>query len=170
MDFFDVVRRRRSIRKYDGSEVKREDIELMVDAGRLAPTARNEQPWEFVVITDKARLEELTRIVGRNGPFLKDCGCAIIVLCRPTKQYLEDGSSATENILLSATALGYGSCWIAGDKKDYAPEVVRFCGADPEAYRLVSVIAVGRPADPSLWDLPRNKRSLDEVLHWDRLE
>ncbi len=167
MEFFEVVKKRRSIRSYVPSEIPEEVIKRIVDAGRLAPTARNEQPWEFVVIRDREKLVQLAKIVGRNGPFLKDCGCAIVVLCRPTKQYLEDGSSATENILLASTALGLGSCWIAGDKKDYAGEVLDFCGA-PRDYKLVSIVAIGEPSDESLWSLPKNKRSLEEVLHWER--
>ena len=85
------------------------------------------------------------------------------MLSRETKYYLEDGSAATQNIMVAARAHGVGSCWVAGDKKAYAPEVVRILGA-PRELRLVSLIALGYPAETP----QKEKRPLEDVLHWDR--
>jgi nitroreductase len=86
----------------------------------------------------------------------------VVVLCRDTKYYLEDGSAATENILLAARAHGLGSCWVAGDKKPYAAEICRLVGA-PSGYKLISLIPLGYPAET-----PRkSKRPLSDVLHWE---
>lgn len=163
MDFFKAVEERCSTRKYSGEAVPRNSVETIIHAGRLAPTARNEQPWEFVAVTDRARLKELGGLTD-HGKFIAEAGACIAVLCHPTKYYLEDGCAATENMLLAATALGLHSCWVAGDKKAYAPRVCEFLGAPPEC-KLVSLIALGFAAAPP----PRaRKKALSDLLHWER--
>jgi len=87
----------------------------------------------------------------------------VLVLCRDTKYYLEDGSAASENILLTARAHGLGSCWVAGDKKPYAAEICRLVGV-PQGYKLVSVIPIGYPAESPA----KSKRPLSDVLHWEK--
>jgi nitroreductase len=87
----------------------------------------------------------------------------VVVLCKDTKYYLEDGSAATQNILLAARAHGLGSCWVAGDKKPYASDICRLVGAPP-IYKLVSLIPIGNPAE-----IPEQpKRPLADVLHWEK--
>lgn len=163
MGFFDVVKKRCSVREYNGRPVDRNVLESMVDAGRRAPTARGEEPWEFIVVVDKKKLAVLADITD-HGRFLKDAQAAIIIVCRETKYYLEDGCAATENILLTATDLGVGSCWIAGDKKPYAASIMQ-CLNIPSGYKLVSIIALGYPKDGFI---PHHKRALQEVLHWEQ--
>jgi nitroreductase len=162
-DFIEIVKKRRSIRKYQDKEISEDIIRDIIDCARLAPTARNEQPWEFVVIRDKGNLETLTTIVGRNAPFLKSASCCIAVFCRETKYYLEDGCAATENILLAAKSYGIGSCWIAGDKKEYTDKVRDFLNV-PSGYKLVSLVSLGYPDEsPS-----PPKRSVEDVIHWEK--
>jgi len=162
MDAMEILTRRRSVRRYRSDPVPPELLKAIVDAGRLAPTARNEQPWEFVVVTDRDRRKELAAITD-HGKFIADAPACIVVLSKPTKYYLEDGSAATTNMLNAAAALGLGSCWIAGDKKAYARRIVAACSA-PADMKLVSLVAVGYAAEvPS-----PEKRRLDDVLHWER--
>ena len=163
MDFFKTVEERCSTRKFSGGPVPREALEAIVDAGRLAPTARNEQPWEFVAVTDRLRLKELAGLTD-HGKFIAEAGACLAVLSRPTKYYLEDGCAATENILLAATARGFQTCWVAGDKKPYGPDVCRFLGAPPD-FTLVSLVAIGHAVEPAR---RAPKRELDQVLHWER--
>ena len=163
MEFFEAVEQRHSTRKFDGTPVRRDLLDLLVNAGRLAPTARNEQPWEFVVVTDRRRLEDLAALTD-HGKFIAQAGACIAVLCKPSKYYLEDGSAATENLLLAAAAVGLQSCWVAGEKKEYAPRVARFLGA-PDSLKLVSLVAVGRGADSAP---PAKKRELAQVRHWEQ--
>jgi nitroreductase len=86
----------------------------------------------------------------------------VVVLCRESKYYLEDGSAATENILLAARAFGLGACWVAGDKKPYAETLRKMVGA-PDGYKLVSLIPLGYPLE-----IPSPvKRPLKQVLHWE---
>jgi nitroreductase len=163
MDALEALRTRRSYRRFARRDVPRELIEQIVDAGRLAATARNEQPWEFVVVTDAETRRDIASMAD-HGPFIADAPVAIAVLASDTKYYLEDGSAATQNLLVAAHALGLGACWVAGDKKPYAPAVAARLGAPPTV-RLVALVAVGYPEGAA----PRpHKRSLEDVIHWER--
>jgi len=163
MEALEAIKSRRSIRQFARREVPRELLEQLVDAGRLAPTANNVQPWEFVVVSDDSVRKRIAATTD-HGKFIADASAVIAVFCRETKYYLEDGCGATTNILLAATALGLGTCWVAGDKKPYCQEVMDILGVPP-GHKLVSLIAVGYPAGPP----PKvAKRPLPELLHWDR--
>jgi nitroreductase len=162
MEALQALKTRRAVRAYRDEPVAREVLADLVDCGRLAATAINIQPWEFVVVTDRALL---TRIAGaaEYGRFIAGAAACIVVLSKDTKYYLEDGSAATQNILVAARAHGLGACWVAGDKKDYGPEICRLVGA-PDGFRLISLVPVGHPAE----DPRKDKRPLSEVLHWER--
>jgi nitroreductase len=163
METFDALNKRASVRDYMDQLVSKEMLEKLVDAGRRAPSARAVEPWEFIVITDRATLDRLARTIS-TGVFLKQATACIVVFCQDTKYYLEDGSAATENILLAATDLGLAACWIAGDKKEYCGEVSKLLGV-PEALKLISLISVGWPVrEPK----QRKRRSLSEVIHWEK--
>ncbi len=163
MDAIEVLQKRRSVRKYLKKTVSKKDIETIVDCGRLAATARNEQPWEFVVITD-AKMRKTLADITEYGKFIADVPVCICVFCKDTKYYLEDGSAATQNILLAARALGLGSCWVAGDKKPYAEKVAKILGA-PSGHRLISFIPIGHA---EALEQKCVKRELKEVIHWEK--
>lgn len=160
MDALEALRTRRSVRKYRSDAVSKEDIETLVDMARLAASARNEQPWEFIVVTE-GRIRQKLSEIATHGKFIADAPVCIVVVCKDSMYYLEDGSAATENILVAAHALGLGTCWVAGDKKEYAQDILNLLNV-PAGYKLVSNIAVGygEPSEPQ-------KRSLDEVIHWE---
>jgi len=164
MNAREAIKKRRSIRRYTAKEIPDEILEDLIDCGRMAPSARGEEPWEFVVIRNKETLGKIAFLTGRNAPFLKEACACIAVFCRPVKYYVEDGSAATENILLAATSYGIASCWIAGDKKDYARNVKELLKAKDE-YNLMSLISLGYPKS----DLTpqKQKRPLKELLHWE---
>ncbi len=163
MDAIEVLQKRRSIRKYLDRPVSKKDMETIIDCARLAATARNEQPWEFVVVTDRNMRKTLADIT-EYGKFIADAPVCVCVFCRDTKYYIEDGSAATQNILLAARALGLGTCWVAGDKKPYAAKVGEILGV-PAGYRLMSFIPIGYAEDI---DQKCAKRTLKEVLHWEK--
>lgn len=160
MDAIECMKTRRSIRAFQSTPVPREVIEDIVDCGRLAASAINIQPWKFVVVQDAALLEKIGETTD-HGKFIAQAPVCIAVLCEDVKYFLEDGSAATQNILNAAHAHGLGSCWVAGDKKAYAPAVVEMLGM-PSTYKLVSLIPIGYPsAQPSPF-----KKNLEEVTHW----
>ncbi len=163
MDILDIFKARKSIRKFKRKEVSDTDIEKIIKAASLAPTARNIQPWEFIVVKDKERLIELAGLVSPNGAFIKEAPACIVIFCNNTKYYLEDGSAATTQALLCAAQLNLGSCWVAGDKKDYCEKVGAFFDV-PQGYKLISIVVLGEPnesPDPV-------KRDPREMTHKER--
>jgi nitroreductase len=141
MDVLECIKTRRSVRNYTGRDVSTNDLEEIISCGGCAPSARGLRPWEFIVVREKEKLVELSKTCN-YGRFLAQVSAAIIVVCEDTKYWLEDGCAATQNILLAVHALGYGGCWIAGDKKSYAQEVLDLVQA-PKGCRLVSIISIG---------------------------
>lgn len=162
MDAIEALKTRRSIRAFKKEPVDAGIIQEMVDCARLAPSARNVQPWEFVVVRDPEKLRELAHLTD-YGRFIAQAPVCIVVLSKTTKYYLEDGSAATQNLLLAAHALGLGACWVAGDKKPYAEKVLALIGA-PKDYKLISLVPLGYPGEAPQ---PAARRPLTEVLHWD---
>jgi nitroreductase len=163
MDAIFALKTRRSVRRFRPDPIPEAIIRDIVDCGRLAATGCNVQPWEFVVVRQGTLRHRIAQATDA-GRFIAQAPVCIILLCHDTKYFLEDGSAATQNLLLAAHAHGLGACWVAGDKKGYAAEVLRWVGA-PEGMKLMSLVAMGYtngegPSAP--------KRQLDEVLHWEK--
>lgn len=165
MDFIDTLKKRRSIREYKDKPIPKESLEKLVDAARFAPTARGVEPWEFIIITDKTVLKKLGDLA-ENGRFLADASACIAVYCKDTKYYLEDGCAATVNILLAATVLGIGSCWVAGDKKPYCDQISKMLNV-PDSLKLISLVSLGYPESQDSFKTI-NKRSVNDVTHWQK--
>ncbi|MCS7253186.1 MAG: nitroreductase family protein [Armatimonadota bacterium] len=163
MDAIEAMKSRRSIRSFKSDPIPREIIEDIIDCARLAPTALNYQPWEFVIVTD-AQMRKRIADETDYGKFIAQAPVCVAVFCKDVKYYLEDGSAATQNILLAAHAHGLGACWVAGDKKPYANRIAELLGV-PSGYKLVSLIPIGYPAEqPGRI----SKRKLKEVIHWEK--
>ena len=163
--FLKFLKIRRSVRVFQNKSIPKNKLEQIVDAARFAATARNLQPWEFVVVTDKHKISQLAGL-GENGKFMAQAAACIAVFSVQTKYFLEDGSAATCNILLAATALGIGSCWIAGDKKPYCPQVNALLNA-PSGMKLISLVALGYPQEKNVFKM-MPKRELKTILHWEK--
>lgn len=163
MDTFQAIIKRVSIRDYADKQINKEIWEKLVDAARRAPSARAIEPWEFIVITERATLEKIGEIAN-TGTFIKSAAGCIAVFSQDTKYYLEDCCAATENILIMAADLGLGACWVAGDKKPYTKDIAKILGV-PDKFKLVSLISLGWPKN----EMQQNKkRSFKEVLHWEK--
>ena len=163
MELFEAIGKRVSIRDYTDQLIERKLLEKIVEAGSRAPSARAVEPWEFVVITEKMTLKKLGEI-SPNGSFIKNSQAAIVLFCRDTKYYLEDGCAAIENMLLAITDLGLGACWIAGDKKEYTKEIGDLLGAE-EDMKLIGLLSLGWPNENKQ---QAKKRKLESVIHWER--
>ncbi|MFW6028835.1 MAG: nitroreductase family protein [Halanaerobiales bacterium] len=164
IDALETIKTRRSVRKYKDKKVEKEKIYELIDAARLAPSGKNIQAVEYVIIENEKRREKLANIVS-GGDFIADAPLTIAVISKKCEHDIEDGSAATENILLSARAQGLDSCWVAGYKKDYSKGVEKFLELSGD-YRLISLLAIGyseqRPKPP-------NKRSIEEVIHYEKI-
>jgi nitroreductase len=162
MEAIEMLKTRRSKRKFLLAPVPKEVLRDIIDCGRLAPSALNIQPVEFIVVTEeetKKRIAEATDY----GRFIVNAPVCIAVFSQHTKYYLEDGSAATENILLAAHAHGLGACWVAGDKKPYADKIRQLLGV-PQEFKLVSLIPLGYSKE----EPKPAKKNLENVLHWEK--
>lgn len=162
MDALEAIRRRRSVREFTGDPIPKEDLETIVDAGRLAASGYNHQPWEFVVVTDPVMINQL-KIAAQ---WIATAGAIIAVILDPTSQYwLEDGSAAVENMLIAATALGYGSCWLEGYTRRHEEEFKQLLEV-PSDKRLLTLVPIGVPVT---WP-EKTKKPLEQVLHWEKYQ
>lgn len=160
MEALEAIRKRRSVRQFTGDPIPRKDLETIVDAGRLAATGSNRQPWEFIVITEREMIERLKTAAG----WMETAGAIIAVVMDPASRWwIEDGAAAVENILLASTALGYGSCWLEGYTLPYEAKFKRWLGV-PRKKRLLTLVPIGVPVE---WPT-RDKKPLDEVIYWER--
>jgi nitroreductase len=160
MDALDAIRKRRSIRSYTGAPIPHQTLEMIVDAGRLAASGHNHQPWDFIVITDRDMIEKLKVA----AVWMEKAGAIIAVVMDPSSRWwLEDGSAAVENMLIAATALGYGACWLEGYTLPREQEFKVLLGI-PKEKRLLTLVPVGVPAE---WPT-KAKKPLAEVIHWER--
>ena len=160
MDALEAIRKRRSVREYTGEPIPREDLETIVDAGRLAATGSNKQPWEFIVITEQTMIERL-KVAAR---WMDKAGAIIALVMDPASRWwVEDGAAAVENMLIASTALGYGSCWLEGYTLPKEDEFKKLLGI-PNEKRLLTLVPIGVP---QRWPT-KEKKSLAEVLYWEK--
>lgn len=160
MDALEAIRKRRSVREYTGEAIPREDLEAIVDAGRLAATGYNRQPWDFIVITEREMIEQL-KIAAK---WMDKAGAIIAVVLDPSSRWwVEDGAAAVENMLIASTALGYGSCWLEGYTLPREDEFKKLLEI-PEDKRLLTLVPIGAPVK---WPT-KEKKPLEEILHWEK--
>ncbi len=112
MDFFEAVERRASVRAFEPVEIAEDQLLRIVDAGRRAPSGRNRQPCQFVLITDKGVIERLSAVQACIGQ--ASAATAVLVDDQLTEYWKEDAAAAIENMLLAIAALGYASVWVEG--------------------------------------------------------
>ena len=159
---------RRSIRKFTGEPVHAEQLEKLLRAAMNAPSACNEQPWEFVVIRDREIFREIRRFQRFSAP-LNTADLAIVVCGDTTRQrfdgfWVQDCSAATENLLLEAEYLGLGAVWMGLHPIKLWTDRTKALLGLPEQVMPLGIIAVGHPDEhPEPAD-----RYLPERVHFDR--
>lgn len=152
--FIDLVRKRRSIRKYRQQPVEQEKIDLLIETALRACSSRGVQPWEFVVITDPQTMAQLAAAKPHGSAFLKDAPLAFAVCADSAKTdvWVEDASIAAVFLHLAATDLGLGSCWIQIRLRDHDAQqsagayVADLLGLLP-GLEVEAIIAMGYPAE-----------------------
>ena len=160
MNALEAIKKRRSVRQYTGEAIPREDLETIVDAARLAATGGNQQPWNFIVVTDRELIDQLKEAAS----WMDKAGAIIAVVLDPSSRWwLEDGSAAVENMLIASTALGYGSCWLEGDTLPLEDKFKALLDV-PQELRLLMLVPIGVPV---AWPT-KEKKPLGDVIHWQR--
>jgi nitroreductase len=147
----EAIYKRRSIRKYSAKDVSDDEIDQILTAGMAAPSAGNQQPWEFIVVKDRSKMEAITKI-HPYAQMLTGAKAAIIV-CADLKRekhkgyWVQDCSAATQNILLEATSLGVGTVWLGVYPRDDRVEGIKRLFGLPEDVMPLNVISLGYPAE-----------------------
>lgn len=160
MSLLDVIFRRRSVRRYKSEPVPDEASKNILEAGRLAPSSDNAQPWHFVVVTDPEIKLELSKGIWRS--FIKDSAFTIVGCGEKRDKWSTvDVAIALENMVLAAEAQGVGSCWIGAFEEDEVKELLGI----PDDLRVVALVSFGYPAEK-----PRThgKKSLKEIVHYNK--
>lgn len=145
MDTIMAIMRRRSVRKYQPSPVPAEDLKMVLEAGRQAPSGGNSQPWHFVVVRGDEQRRRLAEACS-GQVWMADAGAIIVGLGRPSANedgYSVDVAIAMENMVIAATGLGYGTCWIGDFKEAQVKEVLGI----PDDLPIVALTPVGVPAE-----------------------
>ena len=164
MDILEVIKNRRSIRRYKQEPISEDEINKILEAGRWAPSSGNRQPWKFIVVRSKDVIKKLAEALW-TGSFISDAplGIAIVINPSASNRPVEDGSAATQNMLLEAHSLGLGACWIGcygAEQEDKGKRVLDIPGEE----RLLSVIAVGHPAESP----EKTRRRIEEITFNDK--
>jgi nitroreductase len=152
--FMDLLRKRRSIRRFTDQPVDPATIDRLVEAALRAPSSRGVNPWEFVVVTERAMLARLAQAKEHGSAFLKDAAVGLVVCAdsRKSDVWVEDASIATIIVQLAAESLGLGSCWVqlrqrphSKDRtaQDYVAELLQL----PPGVMVEAVVAIGHPAE-----------------------
>lgn len=148
MDALQAIFTRRSVRRYTGEAVSEADLETVLQAAMSAPSANNRQPWHFIVVDDTEKLAGIMDVHPYSS-MLAQSKLGIVVCADTTisnKYWQQDCSAAIENMLITARAIGLGSCWLGVyPSMDRVKAVAKLFDL-PENVQPMSVIALGHPA------------------------
>ena len=166
MEFLELARKRRSIRKYKSDPVSDEDIKALLEAVRLAPSWGNRQCWRFVVVTDEVTREKLAD----KREWIAEAPVIIVACADPEKSgqkadqdyYLLDIGIAMEHLVLAATERGLGTCWIGWFDEDSARQAIGV----PESIRVVAYTPLGHPAEEKREVTER--LPLEEIVYYEK--
>jgi nitroreductase len=167
METWDAIRARRNVRVFAERPLADADLDRILEAGRRAPSSRNWQPWDFVLVTDRSQMPELAKVW--RGAAHVAAAAAVIVCLGPVvddesqQRWVQyDHGQATMSMALAAADLGIGSSHAAVSDQDLARRLLGF----PEDRFAVSLLSLGYPAERPLVPLRRpDRRPFDEVVH-----
>jgi nitroreductase len=169
MDFYDVVKKRRSIRKYKSDPIPDKILERIIEAGRIAPSAKNIQPWRFVIVKDPATKKKVAE-ASRNQHWIADAdvilvGCILEdIAWGRMGGYMSSGpvdlAIAMDHMILAAANEGLGTCWIGA----FVEQDVKKILGIPDKVKVMALTPLGSPAeDPQ----DRGRKPIDEIVSYD---
>ena len=143
MDVFEAIKTRRSIRKYRPEAIPDEKLGMILEAARLAPSAGNRQPWRFIPVQDADRKKAVAEIANKQA-FLEDASAIVVAVGDPdvsARWHEKDPMIALEHMVLAATALGYGTCWIGAFDEDAVKHLLKISAR----MKVVALLPIGVP-------------------------
>ncbi len=170
MEAWDAIRARRNVRQYTPEPVSEADLNRIAEAGWRAPSASNRQPWDFVIVTDQAQLQELSTVWRGAGHIAGAAAAIAFVVPEPpddrrrvVDQY--DVGQATMAMMIAAADLGIGTCHSAVGDQEKARAILGV----PDGHLVAFILGIGYPADRPLKPIRKpNRRPFDEVVHHGR--
>ena len=164
MDVFEAVRTVLAVRKYQDKPIPDDVVHRIVEAGRLTASSRNLQPWQFIVVQDKAALKEIGRLA-TTGAYTADAALAIVVLIEKASVFaVSDGSRAIQSMVLAAWEEGIGSNWVGfANRHD---DIMAYLGV-PAEYDILAILPFGYPVD-AVGKGIKKRKALGEVAHRNR--
>ena len=167
--FAELIRSRRSTRKFTEELLSPEQVETILKAGLMSPTSKNSCPWHFVVVEDKFLLEKMSVSKKSGSKLIAGCALAIVVLSDPqiSEAWVEDASIASIMIQLQAEDLGLGSCWVQikdrytadeNSSEEYIKDLLNI----PLHLQVLSIVAIGHKAQEL-------SPFSDENLQWEKV-
>jgi nitroreductase len=169
VETWEAIRARRNVRTYSDRPISRDDLDRILEAGQRTPSSKNEQPWDFVVCTDRSQLRELSKVWRFAGHVTGSAATIALIAPVSDDAYARDSvqydlGQATMSMMVAAADLGIGSGHSAVAEQELARRVLGL----PEDRFCAWLIALGYPADRPLAPVARpNRRPLDDVVHRD---
>ena len=167
--FSELIKTRRSMRKFTGEELTQEEVVALMKAALMAPTSKRSNAWQFVVVDDKDLLKQLSLCKEQAAQFIADAALAVVVMADPLASdvWIEDAAIASIYVQLQAEDLGLGSCWVQVRERftasgipanDYVHDVLDI----PLQLQVLSIIAVGHKG--------MERKPFDEArLQWEKI-
>lgn len=172
MEFYDVIKKRKSIRKYKSDPIPHDVLNRILDAGRIAPSAKNYQPWHFIVIKDP-EIKKNVAEASRGQHWMADadvivCGCALmdIVWSRMggyMSSFAVDITIAMDHMILAAANEGLGTCWIGAFDEKQVKEILEV----PDNVHVVALTPIGYPAQEPK---DRGRKALNEIISYNKFK
>ena len=151
---FELVQKRRSIRRYENKKIEQDKIDKIIRAGLLSPSSRGRRPWEMVVVDDEVLIADLSKSKQHGSAFMESAPLAIVVMADPgiSDAWIEDTSIMSIYLQLAAEDLGLGTCWIQirgreHDEETSSEDYIKRTLNIPDQYVVESIIALGYPAE-----------------------
>lgn len=148
-----TIRNRRTVLRFKTTSIKEEQIQTILEAGQWAPSWLNKQPWSFILIKDQKIKDQISKVVPTVfSEGIKEVPICILVAVDTLKDpyhFIEDGSAATQNIILAAHSLGLGSAWVGvfnfKNEKDSSENTIKKILGISKTSRIISLIPIGIP-------------------------
>jgi len=170
MEFYEVIKERKSVRKYKPDPIPDDVLNRILEAGRIAPSAKNIQPWHFIVIQNP-EIKEMVAEACRGQRFMAEapviiCGCALEDIAWGRmggymSSFAVDLAIAMEHMILAATNEGLGTCWVGAFVEKDVKKILKI----PDNVRVVALTPVGYPAE-----VPRDRgrKLLKDIVSYDK--
>lgn len=170
MKFIELASKRRSVRQYSDKPISDNTLLQIVEAGRIAPSAVNYQPWIFYITKTEDGMKKLHESYNRE--WFGKCKYAILVCADNNQAWIRvsdqkahgdiDAAIAIDHMTLQAADLGIGSCWIC----NFDPEILKTNFQLSSNLSPIAIISLGYPADDSIWETPKKRKKITDIIEW----